>query len=132
MTHKKRTFVFSIVACIYGAIALFGMQAHSMAMEHGMIVKCPFMSESSSMCKTNVSEYLTHWFLVFAAILSPLCIAVGVFLIFGGIAQRRRADSLTGPPLFLRLYTQNHPHTRLFDYLSFVFSKGILHARIYA
>ncbi len=132
MIQKRSTILFTIVASVYAVIAIFGMQTHSMAMEHGMMIKCPFMSEGGSMCQTNVPEYVTHWFIAFATILSPLCIAVGAILISVEITRRRRADSLTGPPLFFWLYTQNHPHTRLYNVFAFVFSRGILHARIYA
>lgn len=133
MVQKKQKFLFIIIASLYTAIALFGMQTHSMAMEHGIMVKCPFMSEGGSVCQTNVPEYIAHWFIIFAAIFSPILIALAA----PHIRNRLRSlfqtqNNSLGPPLRYRLYARSKPNIRLFNIFISVFSRGILHGRIYA
>jgi hypothetical protein len=99
-------------------------------MEHGVMVKCPFINQGGSVCETNVPEYVTHWFILFAAILSPIFIALSVFRFETRL--ERISQGGIGPPSFLGLYQRHRPHVRLFDEFVFLFSRGILHARIYS
>ncbi len=132
MIQKKQKFPFIIIASIYAAIAIFGMQTHSIAMEHGIMIKCPFMNESGSVCQTNIPDYVTHWFTIFATILSPFFIAFCVLMVRNRLRSVLRAKEGSLDPPFFKLYSRSKPSSRLFNSFVFIFSKGILHTRIYA
>ena len=132
MIQKKPKFLFIIILSIYAAIMMLGMQTHSMAMEHGAMVKCPFMNEGGSVCQTNAPEYVAHWLIVFAAILSPLLIAFCAPIMRNRLRSLLQAQDNNLSPPFFKLYSKRTPNIQLFNLFIFVFSRGILHARIYA
>lgn len=101
-------------------------------MEHGVMIKCPFMNEGGSVCQANVPEYVAHWFIIFAAILSPFLIAFYVPIMRSRLRSLLQTlDNNLSPPFF-KLYSRHTPNIQLFNLFIFVFSRGILHARIYA
>ncbi len=105
---------------------------------HGNMVSCPFInvSGSPSFCQMSISEHISQWKQLFAAIqgnnlflsLFALSVLFSTALLNTGAKTQDRLKFQ-----WLRDYCYHKkPEIKLFDHLVLAFSRGKIHPKIYA
>lgn len=116
-------------------IALFGLMHHMGGMtQDGVMSGCMFTGEVE-VCTMNFSEHITLWQGVIRDLPKQLplyLLLASLFTYFFFIKKRfREGPSLCGA-ILLRHYLADHPGIQFFHSLQEIFSRGILHPKIYA
>ncbi len=116
---------------IFFFVANFGM--HMGMMKGGKMSGCPFAMGGFSMCETqaNIAEHISLWETAFSApvsktvqlILSGLLLVAFLLLRYGGELNPGSKNS--------SLYLRHADTFRFFNYLTPLFSHGILHPKLY-
>lgn len=118
----------SIFGIFIGA-AIFGLHISMTMDSQGNMGKCPFMQDTTSICRMSILEHIRGWQSAFTATVAPAIIALFVaFVLFLGFYfNLEDNDDLTVQPYCKR----RNALPAVFNYLQIAFSKGILHSKIF-
>ncbi len=113
-------------------MAIFGLHASMMAGGNGSMSNCPLTNGISSICPMNVFEHIGTWQSLFTAIApTAILLFLAFALLLGGFRFENSGAVNSRKNRFLIYQRQNFTF-RLFDYLSIIFRKGILHPKVFA
>lgn len=119
----------------FAFISIFGMSLSMQMRGDGTMGTCPLMGNSAVLCGMTASEHVSIWQRMFSAmpvgkvfmVLAALLAAYLFTMFLNNLAKRR--DSFA---VLYRFYRQEHPDSKLFNYLNVLFSRGILQPILYA
>lgn len=132
--HVSRQILALSILALFVGVATFGLYASMMADQDGNMSDCPLMNGMSSMCRMNIMEHISQWQQMFAtAIPSGLSLAILLAMGFLSFLFLARDNLHNREQLNQKIaFTQiNQNSFQILSYLSFAFSRGILHAKIY-
>lgn len=129
----RKTFLILFLP-FFVVITLFGVGV-SMTADNGDMTGCPLMEGLASMCQMGVLEHIGYWQQLFTAKVNDantlILWLLSILLLFAvyqlGIRNRGRVPFDSS----FYLYNKSNPQVRLFNYLNLLFSRGILHPKIY-
>lgn len=125
------TFFAGFVLILFALAAFSGMGAFLAAgTQDGAMMSCPF-SHGSAMCAMNAIEHITAWKALFAGLpqKSAALLTILIFIFAAAFsAPRREPPADKSLIAFRRFFLIFRP---VFDYLREIFSRGILHPKIY-
>lgn len=125
------TFFAGFVLILFALAAFSGMGAFLAAgAPDGAMASCPF-SHGSAMCAMNAFEHISAWKTLFAGLpqKSAALLAILIFtFVIAFFAPRRESPADKSLNAFRRFFLIFRP---VFDYLREIFSRGILHPKIY-
>ncbi|MDP2933024.1 MAG: hypothetical protein Q8N81_02740 [bacterium] len=123
------TFLFGFIF-----VSLFGMSLSMQVLGDGTMVACPSMGDTAALCNMAASEHVSIWQQLFSAIPEGKVLTVLAALLAARLFSLF-LDRLVGVrgslALSLWSYKQEHPDSKLFDYLIAFFARGILQPKIY-
>lgn len=120
------------ILALFVAMAIFGLHASMMAGGNGSMSNCPLTNGISSICPMNVFEHIGTWQSLFTAIApTAILLFLAFALLLGGFRFENSGAVNSRKNRFLIYQRQNFTF-RLFDYLSIIFRKGILHPKVFA
>lgn len=135
--HFIRTFFLASALAAFVTVAVLSASHSSFGMEmnsEGEMTGCAFMvGDQSQICTMTLAEHLSSWQKLFTAI--PQTASLLLFILALG-----PTSLFWKPPLvlcktlayFLKLYFRRHPDLHFFHFLRELFSRGILHSKIYS
>jgi len=124
------TFLFGFIF-----VSLFGMSLSMQTRGDGTMESCPLMGNTAALCDMAASEHASIWQQLFSAIpagkvltvLAVLLVVRLFSLLLDRLVKRRGSIALS-----LWFYKQEHPDSKLFDFLVAIFARGILQPKLYA
>lgn len=133
MKHKTkvtRSIGITLITALL-AISLFGVLTSVFSQhEHGSMINCPAMENTEMLCPIGTFSYVKRWLSVFTFLpvknftaVLMLCLA---FLIIAGL--KNLLYMAHGASI---IYRREHPEIKMFSYLEFLFSQGIVHPKLY-
>jgi len=125
------SFVGGFILIVFALAAFSGMGVFWAAgAPDGAMAGCPF-SHGSAMCAMNAIEHIATWKALFTALpqKSAALLAILIFIFAAAFsAPRRESPADKSLNAFRRFFLIFRP---VFDYLREIFSRGILHPKIY-
>ena len=93
---------------------------------------CPLMDGAFSLCRMSVTDHVSRWQALFAAVTPSHAVIFLVLLVLGSavIAVLRRAAPVVLLEQFI-VPQKGGPDSKLFNHFVLIFSDGILHPKIY-
>jgi hypothetical protein len=94
---------------------------------------CPFMPGSKAVCQMSPIDHVEHWRQAFISMPAEMInlMLFSTILAFS-VLSLIIANSLSPPDKLGLLYLRESNEVKIFNYLISLFSRGLLHPRIYA
>lgn len=131
MNKGNKSKMIKLLAVFFITFSIGGILLFSSTSDNG-IMPCPFMSHNQVICQMSSPDHVVHWQNMFTAIPSiamSLLVLLAINLLIG-YSSSGSTDS--SPPDGLRLYSNENPANRLYNYFVVIFSNGVLHPRLYS
>lgn len=128
-TGMKILWTITLVALT--VMSVFGLALAVMFQGDGMS-GCPFMKGKSSLCPTDLTEHISFWkgiFLALPILLSAFFVAC-IFVAFQKLYHTALHNH--SPSYSIMRYEREHGFLRELHYLSILFSRGILHPKLFS
>lgn len=120
---------------IFAYISIFGMSLSMQMRDNGTMESCPLMGNTAILCSMTVSDHAGIWQRMFSAMPVGKVLTVLVALLFASVFAlflsdlAKRRDSFA---VLYQFYRQEHPDSKLFNFLNIFFARGTLQPIIYA
>ncbi|GEM_PF-1802473 len=129
----RKQILAAVVMVALLALATIGM--YSMTGSDGMMVACPLMSETATLCPMTLMEHLSQWQAMTRAVVPQglLLLAALLFLVFW-IVQPIHRLRLLNPPnsISIFFYRRYQSQIRSLNRMLLAFSDGILNPKLFA
>lgn len=139
---QKNHWLPTLLAVVFVLVSVlgvyFGMEQHfAPEMMNKKMATCPAMATQSALCPMNITDYITAWQQLLAAIPVNEFSKLLILLAFGlaGVCLKLWQRIRASPDLlwrYCRRLERQHPQQRLYNYLLSAFSQGIIQPKIYA
>lgn len=120
----------------FAFVVLLGLNLSMGTDAKGTMSPCSFIGSSNSLCPMSATQHISQWELAFTAIPQNHLLATLIILLsFAFAIVIFKGYFSTFEKLFLdwfKRYRLNHPDILLFNYLTFVFARGIVQPKLYA
>jgi len=121
-----------ILLATFVIIASFGVQLGMGTLITKTASPCPFMGEAMAVCPMTVVDHIGYWKGLFAALPTIELLALVAAVIIVSFGLKILADSAAMRLAYwYHYYKKKKAISKLYNYLSLLFSSGILHPRIY-
>lgn len=119
---------------IFIFVAFFGLNLSMMTSNHDMMPGCPFMNNEATLCTMSLLEHFSQWQKMFAAAIIGEIFIFAILLFFTITIFKYHKifeywHFLTGKNL---RYKIRLPQYNSHLYLKKIFSRGILHSKLFA
>ncbi len=121
---SRKQFLVGFLVVMFASIAIGGVVASLHLDENGAMINCPFMAGEQAMCPMGLVQHLGDWQLFFTAVV-PMIIFVAALIV---VNRKLISVSVT----VSSFYTQHRNKKMPQRFLQRLFSKGILHSKLYA
>lgn len=131
---QPRRILIALTILLFVFVSVFGVSTAMNHEENGRMGGCPFMGEVTAICSMNAVEHLSAWIQSFLTIpiKSYVTVLLGILLVYLALNVNSIKEKLTQLFLTKRIILERQQYPQVFNHLRFLFSKGILHSRIYA
>lgn len=116
-------------------VSLFGISMSMQTRGDGAMEGCPFAGNAAVVCSMTAVDHIAQWQRMFTAapserVLAALTALFAFFIFYLPVCQpAKRRDPVA---LSYWFYKQEHPDSKLFDFLVAFFARGILQPKLYA